>query len=114
MTVELVSKFLVYATVGIGMAWAGFGYWALVGAMLCDAAVRSFLLVVVAKPPFKPQLNLAAARRLLTVGGGFTLSRIVNFIALRADVVVIGRYLDAVLGSVLGRLQDYEHSDGSL
>ena len=95
MTVELISKFLAYATVGIGMAATGFGYWALVGAMLCDAVLRSIVLVALARPSLKPQLNFTAARRLLTVGGGFTLSRVINFIALRADVVVIGRYLDS-------------------
>ena len=96
MIVEMISKFVAYATVGIGMAWANFGYWALVAAVLCDVVVCSITLVALARPPLKPQLNMIAARRLLVVGGGFTLSKIINFMALRADVVVIGRYLDAV------------------
>lgn len=92
---EIAAKFLAYATLGIGMAWAGYGYWALVAASLLEALLRSILFTAFARPSLMPHLDRESARRLLGTGSGFAASRIINFIALRADVTVVGRYMDA-------------------
>lgn len=95
MMTEIVSKAIAYSTVGIGLAILGYGYWSLVFASLTDAAIRSVSLAVIARPSMRPSLDRESAKRLLHVGGGFTISRIINFVALRADVTIIGRYMDA-------------------
>lgn len=95
MTIEIGSRFFSYAVVGVAMAWAGFSYWSLVAAMLCDSIINSMLLMHFARTDLRPQLHRATMRRLLGTGSGFASSRIINFIALRADVTIVGRYLDA-------------------
>ncbi|GAA0740591.1 lipopolysaccharide biosynthesis protein [Ideonella azotifigens] len=95
MKAELGAKMLAYTGVGIGLALAGAGYWALVGAMLAEALLRAVALIWLAKPELTPLLDRECARRLLGTGGGFTASRVLNFIALRADVTIVGRHLDA-------------------
>ena len=93
--VEFLARLVAYATLGLALALAGYGYWALAGATLATAVLEAIGLVAAARPPFKPALAKASARRLLTSGSGFTVSKMINFIALRGDTVVVGRYLDA-------------------
>lgn len=93
--VEIVAHFVGYAVIGIAMAMTGFGYWALVGGMLGETIITSVATMVLSRTSLRPQINRAAARRLLGTGSGFALSRILNFFALRADVTIVGRYLDA-------------------
>ena len=93
--VELLSKVVSLSTIGLYMALSGYGYWALVWASVFDAAIRSAALIILAKPPLTLQFNVASAKTLMSVGSGFTVSKFINFIALRADVTIIARYLDA-------------------
>jgi O-antigen/teichoic acid export membrane protein len=95
MQAEVGARFLAYSIAGIGMAVAGYGYWALVGASLCESFLCMIALASMARPVLKPQIDKASAKHLLSLGTGFAASRIVNFIALKADVTIVGRYLDA-------------------
>lgn len=95
MVIEIGAKFTGFATVGLYMAVNGYGYWSLVGAMMLQEALRALGLVLIARPSFRPTLNLESFRRLFSVGLGFITSRIINFVALKAGDVIVGRYLDA-------------------
>ncbi|HSI50557.1 MAG TPA: lipopolysaccharide biosynthesis protein [Ideonella sp.] len=103
MRLEVLAKLLAYCLVGILMAWLGHGYWALVAAMIVEAVLRAVALLAIVKPSFRLQLNKASMRKLLGTGSGFTASKIINFIALRADVTVVGRFLDAASLGIYSR-----------
>lgn len=81
--------------VGIALAWAGWGYWALVAATLVEIAINAVWLTVVVRPPMRPLLTRAGAKRLLRRGTGFSISRVLNFLAVRADNALVGRTMDA-------------------
>jgi O-antigen/teichoic acid export membrane protein len=95
MVAELGARLLSYGFVGVGMALAGLGFWALVGASLSEALFCMLILLSFARPLLRPHIDKRSAKRLLTLGTGFATSRIVNFIAVRADLTIVGRFLDA-------------------
>ena len=95
MQAEVGARFLAYSAVGVTMAAAGYGYWALVGASLCESFFRMAALLSMARPALVPHLDKGSAKLLLSLGTGFAASRIINFIAVRADLTIVGRYLDA-------------------
>ncbi len=103
MTIEIAAKFCAYSSLGIGMAYLGYGYWALVAASLGEAGLRSLAFTVAARPQLRPAFDGPSFRRLTSVGSGFALSRLINFVALRADVTVVGRYLDTASLGIYSR-----------
>ena len=92
---DVVSYAVGHGAVGVTLAALGFGYWSLVGAHLAQAAVKSALAVAARPHVLRPDLDPALVRDLLTFGGGFSLSRIANFVALQADNLVVTRQLGA-------------------
>lgn len=98
-TLQVKSFGLAYAPVGIGMALAGFGVWALVGAHMAQSALRTALLLIAQRPKLPPWPEAKALRELLYFGGGFTAAKIANFAAQEGDYLVVGRWLGpAALG----------------
>lgn len=95
MRVEIGAKLFGNLIVGACLALLGFGYWALAAASLADASIRCLTMTVVARPPLRPRLDRASLSRITRVGSGFAVSRFINFIALRGDDTVVGRYMDA-------------------
>lgn len=81
--------------VGVGLAMAGFGYWALVAATLVETAIAALWLWVIVRPPMRPLFDRAVMARLLKRGSGFSASRLLNFAALRGDNALVGHYLEA-------------------
>lgn len=84
-----------YAPVGIGMALAGFGPWALVGAQLTQTGLRTLLLLIRFPPPRNWRIDRPALNELAYFGGGFTAGKIANYLALEGDYLVVGRWLGA-------------------
>jgi O-antigen/teichoic acid export membrane protein len=82
-----------YALVGLGLAWSGYGVWALVGATLSQSLLKSALLLWAASHPFKPSFALPELRELIHFGGGITLARLFNYGAGQGDYFVVGRVL---------------------
>jgi teichuronic acid exporter len=101
--VEVVSYALSYGAVGITLAALGWGIWALVAAYLFQVGLKvvGFLLVGSLQMGFS--LDRQALRHLLTYGAGFSLARIANCAALRADQLVVGRWLGAEALGIYGR-----------
>src|SRR5207247_11226385 len=77
----------------VSMAFLGFGVWALVSANLAQTLVKSTILLIVQPCPKRPQIERGAFRELMYFGGGFTLARISNYVALQGDNLVVGRWL---------------------
>jgi teichuronic acid exporter len=101
--VEIVSYALSYGAVGITLAALGWGIWALVAAYLFQVGLKvvGFLLVGSLQVGFS--LDRRALGHLLTYGAGFSLARIANCAALRADQLVVGRWLGAEALGIYGR-----------
>ena len=82
-----------YGVVGIGLALAGLGVWALVGGYMAQALVRSAVLLVKRPPRWRHPFDRTAFRELLYFGGGFTMARAANYLAVQGDNLVVGRFL---------------------
>jgi len=93
--INIEGLILGYASIGILLAWLGFGVWALVGATLGRSLSNSILLLLSQRHPMKPLLSRRESRDLLYFGGGFTLARLFNYAAMNGDYTVVGRVLGA-------------------
>jgi PST family polysaccharide transporter len=100
---ETLSFGLGFAPLGVGLAMAGYGAWALVAAYVGQAAVQAIYLMMRRPHPRALRMNTQAAKDLLYYGGGHTTARLLNYAALQGDYIVVGRWLsDAALG-IYGR-----------
>ena len=97
----------VRALLGLGlggaMAWQGAGYWALVIPTVLGALAKSLWTCAVAKPPLAPLFDGVIARKLLRKGSGFSASRVVNFVAIRADNFLVGLLFGVVQLGIYSR-----------
>ncbi|PXA94650.1 hypothetical protein DMC47_20470 [Nostoc sp. 3335mG] len=95
MIAQLVARVVGTGGVGILLAWAGWGYWSLVAATLAEATFKALWLIAIVRPPMRPLLTREGAKRLMRRGAGFSVAQVINFFALRANNVVVGRTMDA-------------------
>jgi O-antigen/teichoic acid export membrane protein len=96
---ELFAYVFGYGLVGIALAFAGYGVWALVAAYLSQELLVAAFSLWAQPHPKRPQLDPAAARELTYYGTGFAAGRIGNFGAANGDNWVAGRFLG---GEALG------------
>lgn len=84
--------------VGIALAQMGFGYWALVGMAVAEAAVNCAL--VWAASPWRPGrfARGCGIRPMISFGGFLTLAAVFNYICENLPLILIGRMLGPVLG----------------
>lgn len=112
--IEVISYAIGYGIVGIALAYYGWGVWALVTANLCQALMLATLLVFIQPFPKKPGFDKPAFKELLFFGGGMTLARIGNFLALQGDNIVVGRTLGAQALGIYGRAYQFMVMPASL
>ena len=88
------------AFVVIGLAYAGYGVWALMGGWLATNVVRQLAFLAVAREYYVwPQFDFAAVKPLMGFGAYSTLEYMAWIFMTSADVVIVGRLLgDAKLG----------------
>ena len=98
----VVSYVLGYAGTGLILAFLGYGVWALVVANLVQTIVTSLILLILRPHSKKPQFEVQTAKELVYFGGGFTLTRIFNYLALQGDNLVVGRWLGASALGIYG------------
>jgi O-antigen/teichoic acid export membrane protein len=84
-----------FVVVGLVLGWLGFGVWALVGALVTQHLLRMAMLLTGQRHPKAPMLEMRTVGELLYFGGGFTLARILGYLASQADKLVVGRWLGA-------------------
>ncbi|KJS11981.1 MAG: polysaccharide biosynthesis protein [Peptococcaceae bacterium BRH_c8a] len=101
--IQVISYALGYGAVGIILALAGFGVWSLVLAYLAQEILISVMAMIAMPHPKIPQLNRAAFGELMYFGGGYTIARIANFIAVQGDNLVVGRWMGAAALGLYGR-----------
>jgi PST family polysaccharide transporter len=98
--VTLTSKVVVTALIGITLGLAGFGFWALIVPTVIGSLVKSIFIYRAAGVPFRLNFSRKSAKRVARTGSGFSLSRIINFAAIRGDNVFVARFFDsAALGN---------------
>jgi O-antigen/teichoic acid export membrane protein len=89
--------------VGIGLAVGGFGYWALVGAMLTASAVATAgAWLTVRWMPGRPRWNAGIAS-MLHFGGTITLNSLVSYSTYNLEKVLLGRFWGADALGIYGR-----------
>jgi PST family polysaccharide transporter len=89
--------------VGIGMALAGLGYWALVGAALTSPAVNTIgMWVATGWIPGAPKWD-ADVRSMLRFGGTVTLNTLIVYIAYNFDKLLLGRVWGANALGIYGQ-----------
>jgi O-antigen/teichoic acid export membrane protein len=100
---DVLSYGLGYGAVGIGTALLGWGVWALVAAELAQAGVRNTVLLAKHRPSLRLTFDRTAFNDLAFYGGGFTMARLANYVALYGDNLVTGRFLGAAALGYYGR-----------
>jgi O-antigen/teichoic acid export membrane protein len=90
------ASFLIgYCLLGVGLALAGFGVWALVGASLAQAAIDSVLLIWFYRPQVRGRVDREALHDIVHFGTGFTAGKVFNYAAGQGDYFVIGRWMSS-------------------
>ena len=106
-TIEVLSYTIGYGAVGIVLGYFGWGVWALVIANLSQAVLQAVLIVWV--QPFSKRLgtDFKTFKELLHFGGGMTIARIGNYLALQGDNLVVGRILGEQALGIYGRAYQF-------
>jgi PST family polysaccharide transporter len=100
---DAISYGLGYGVVGISTALMGWGVWALVAGQIAQALVKTAMLLVKHPPSLRLSLEGRAFRELAYFGGGFTVARLANYVAVHGDSVVTGRFLGPAALGYYGR-----------
>jgi O-antigen/teichoic acid export membrane protein len=93
--IDVASYAMGYGAVGVALAALGYGIWALVAGHLVQAALKAALALTLHPHGLRPDLDPVFVRSLLRFGGGVSLARIANYVALQADNAVVARSLGA-------------------
>lgn len=89
--------------VSVGMAAAGFGYWALVGMTVALPAASLLGVWSVADWMPGPPQRRTGVRSMLRYGGTVTLNTLIVYVAYNADKVLLGRFWGAATLGIYGR-----------
>lgn len=100
---DVISYGLGYGVVGIVTALLGWGVWALVAAQIGQALGRTIVLLWKHPPRLRLGFDGGAFRDLAYFGGGFTMARIANYVAVNGDNMIVGRFLGAAPLGYYGR-----------
>ena len=84
---------IVGALTALGLAWQGFGVWALVYAPICLFSTRAIGLTLAARLFIRPIFDPRGAWDLVTFGGTLTLCQLFWIIQSQSDIVIAGRLL---------------------
>lgn len=101
--VDVTSYALGFGAVGVMLAYRGWGVWALVAAHVCQALLQAVFIALIQTYPKTPKFEQQAFKELMYFGGGMTLARVGNFVAVQGDNLVIGRMLGAAALGLYGR-----------
>ena len=101
-TINIISLILSIA-IGVGMAMAGRGYWALVAMATSSPAIYMLgVWLATGWIPGKPQRR-SGIRSMLKYGGTLTLNNLIVYIAFNTDKVLLGRVCGAEALGIYGR-----------
>lgn len=88
------SSYLIgFGALAIPFALLDAGVWALVVGITVQTGVRGVLQYYAVRHDVRPSLKRDEAIEMFRYGSGLTLWRLLNYIAVRADYIIVGRYL---------------------
>lgn len=91
--IDAVAYVLGYGVVGIGLAWAGHGVWALVGAALSQTFLTAALSFSAVRHPLALRHSAAARRHFFGYGGRYSLIGFCEFLSGNLDALAVGKML---------------------
>jgi PST family polysaccharide transporter len=91
--ISVAGYVLGYGLVGVSMAVAGFGVWALVAAYLTQTIFVSAASLLAKPHPKRLCLDWPTLKEMTYMGAGFSVAQVFNYIALKGDNAVVGRWL---------------------
>ncbi|UOQ45392.1 lipopolysaccharide biosynthesis protein [Halobacillus salinarum] len=97
------ASFLVYGFSGLLLAAFSYGYWSLVLASVLQITFKSLISIIKQPHSKKIKINISALKELLYFGGGLSLAKLSNQIALQGDNLIVGRFLGAGALGLYGR-----------
>ena len=100
---DVISYGLGFGVLGIVTALLGWGVWALVVAQIGQSLGRTVVLLWKHPPRLKFIIDGPAFRDLAYFGGGFTVARVANYVAVNGDNFIVGRFLGAAPLGYYGR-----------
>jgi O-antigen/teichoic acid export membrane protein len=100
---DVVSYGIGFGVVGIVAALLGWGVWALVAAQIGQSLGRTAVLLWKHPPRLRLIFDKPAFMDLAYFGGGFTMARVANYIAVNGDNMIVGRFLGAAPLGYYGR-----------
>ncbi len=86
-----VGGLIVHAGLAIVLALGGMGAWALVLSILAQYAFQMIFVLSVEQTKVKFYIAKDSVKELMVFGGGFTLTRIFNYIALQGDNYIVNK-----------------------
>ncbi|KUG07189.1 lipopolysaccharide biosynthesis protein [Solirubrum puertoriconensis] len=93
--IEVAAYVLSYGGIGIGMAWAGFGVWALVGAQVGQLLLLTIMAFVAARHSVMLIFRWEVYRPLVAYGSRMSAISFLEFLTGSLDTLLIGRLLNA-------------------
>ncbi|MBC6699254.1 lipopolysaccharide biosynthesis protein [Hymenobacter puniceus] len=91
--IELGAFLAGYGVVGLGLAWAGWGIWSLVGATLSNLLVKAVAAWLCVRHSLRPPLRWAHYRPLVNFGGAVSVVSLLEYFGANLDRLSIGRLL---------------------
>ncbi len=100
---DVISYGVGFGVIGIVTALMGWGVWSLVAAQIGQSLGRTVVLLWKHPPRLRFIFDGPAFRDLAYFGGGFTVARVANYIAVNGDNFIVGRFLGAAPLGYYGR-----------
>jgi O-antigen/teichoic acid export membrane protein len=92
---DSISFLVGYCGVGVTLAVLDQGVWALVAANIAQVLLRTIMLLRACRTPLLGRGDRESARHILHFGTGFTMAKVLNYVAGQGDYFVIGRWMSA-------------------
>ena len=100
---DVITYAIGYGLIGVTAALLHWGVWALVAAQMAQTLLKTFVLLSQYPPRLRHVADRAAFGDLMYFGGGFTMARVANYVALNGDDMTVGRFLGPAALGYYGR-----------
>jgi len=100
---DVITYAIGYGLIGVTTALLHWGVWALVAAQIAQTLLKTIVLLSQYPPRLRQLADRAAFSDLMYFGGGFTMARVANYVALNGDDMTVGRFLGPTALGYYGR-----------
>lgn len=101
--IEIISYALGYGFVGIYLAYAGAGVWALVAATMTQASLTALLGYYANRYPFSFNFNQTERKYFLSYGGKYSVIGFIEFLSSNLDAIFVGKLFGASQAGLYNR-----------